>query len=162
MWQDTNKTGMNALKDFFVKKYGFDVELVRTLVVKYPFILSKTTEQLEQVFNTLEANGVTKSEAIKLIFDCPKLLSVNLEASMKETFYLFDLYHKITPQEVMGVFRHFPYLFCCDTIKMRLFMGQFRKYRLSKDQILHLTKNSNGLLATKVSNFQGFFDYLKH
>ena len=47
MWQDNNKTGMNALRDFFVKKYGFDIELVRTLVVKYPFILSKTAEQLE-------------------------------------------------------------------------------------------------------------------
>ena len=35
---------MNALREFFVKKYGFDIELVRTLVVKYPFILSKTQE----------------------------------------------------------------------------------------------------------------------
>ena len=95
------------------------------------------------MFTTLEANGVPKSEAIKLIFDCPKLLSVNLEASMKETFYVFDLYHKITPEEVMGVFRAFPYLFCCDTIKMRFFMGQFRKYRLSKDQILHLVSFYN-------------------
>jgi hypothetical protein len=45
---------MNTLKEFFVKKYGFDIELVRTLVVKYPFILSKTEEHLENVFITLE------------------------------------------------------------------------------------------------------------
>jgi len=37
---------------------------------------------------------------------------------MGEVFHLFDLYHKITPDEVMDVFRYFPYLFCCDTIKM--------------------------------------------
>jgi hypothetical protein len=42
LWQESQKTGMNILREFFVKKYGFDIELVRTLVVKYPFILSKT------------------------------------------------------------------------------------------------------------------------
>lgn len=30
------------LESLFVKKYGFDIELVRTLVVKYPYILSKS------------------------------------------------------------------------------------------------------------------------
>ena len=54
LWQETQKTGMNTLRDFFVKKYGFDMELVRTLVVKYPFILSKTQDHLENVFSTLE------------------------------------------------------------------------------------------------------------
>jgi len=33
---------MQILEEFFVKKYGFNIDLVRTLVVKYPFILSKT------------------------------------------------------------------------------------------------------------------------
>lgn len=45
---------MNALEEFFVKKFGFDIELVRTLVVKYPYILSKTQEHLESVFLSLE------------------------------------------------------------------------------------------------------------
>jgi len=38
----------------------------------------------------------------------------------------------------MDVFRGFPYLFCCDTVKMRRFMAEFRKYRLSNDQIINL------------------------
>jgi hypothetical protein len=38
----------------------------------------------------------------------------------------------------MDIFRHFPYLFCCDTIKMRVLLAQFRKYRFSNEQILHL------------------------
>jgi hypothetical protein len=50
LWQENTNTGMKALSEFFVKKYGFDIELVRTLVVKYPFILSKTQEHLESVF----------------------------------------------------------------------------------------------------------------
>lgn len=44
---------------------------------------------------------------------------------------------------------------------MRLFLGEFRKYKFTNDQILHLCKHSNGILACKVSNLKGFFDYLK-
>lgn len=157
LWQENTNTGMKALSEFFVKKYGFDIELVRTLVVKYPFILSKTQEHLESVFQTLEKQGVSRIESIKLIFDCPKLVSIDLEKNITETLSLFELYHKIKQQEVMDIFRHFPYLFCCDTIKMRVLLAQFRKYRFSNEQILHLCKHSNGVLASKVSNFQGFF-----
>lgn len=45
---------MTALQQFFVEKHGLDIEYVRTLVVKYPFILSKTQEQLDSVLKTLE------------------------------------------------------------------------------------------------------------
>lgn len=53
-----SKDGIAQLQDFFVSKYGYDMELVRTLVVKYPFILSKSQEQLEATFSLLEARGV--------------------------------------------------------------------------------------------------------
>ena len=123
-WQNNTKTGLVTLEEFFVKKYGFDIELVRTLVVKYPYILSKSSEELE-------SKGVKAQEAMKLIFDCPKLVSIDLEGSIEKTLYLFDLYHKIGQAEVMELFRVFPYLFCCDMTKMRLFMTQFRKYRFT-------------------------------
>ena len=39
---DENGTeGIAALKKFFIEKLGYDAELLRTLVVKYPVILSK-------------------------------------------------------------------------------------------------------------------------
>ena len=95
LWRESQKTGMNVLRDFFVKKYGFDIELVRTLVVKYPFILSKTQEQLESVFAILDKQGVPPMESIRLIFECPKLVSVDLEKRISETLDLFELYHKI-------------------------------------------------------------------
>jgi len=156
-----HQDGIAVLKNFLVEKYGYDMELVRTLVVKYPYILSKDQEQLEGVFTLLESKGIERQETMKLIFECPKLLSVNLELAIEETLYLFDLYHKMGQQEIMELFRSFPYLFCCDRIKMRYFLAEFRKYRFSNEQILHICKNSNGLLASKVSNFRGFFDYLK-
>jgi len=91
---------------------------------------------------------------MKLIFECPKLLSIKLDKSMEELFYIFDLYHKIEKETVINdIFKNFPYLFCCDPVKIQKFMGQFRKYRLTKEQIINLSANSGGLLATKVSNF---------
>ena len=82
-WQNNTKTGLVTLEEFFVKKYGFDIELVRTLVVKYPYILSKSSEELESVFSVLESKGVKAQEAMKLIFDCPKLVSIDLEGSIE-------------------------------------------------------------------------------
>lgn len=62
-------------------------------------------------------------ESIKLIFECPKLLSVDLDSNISETFTLFELYHKIKQQEVIEIFKHFPYLFCCDLTKMRILLA---------------------------------------
>ena len=77
---------MNALYNLFVKKYGYDSELVRTLVVKYPFILSKTEAHLEEVFETLAKLGVSNQEAIKYVFSCPKLMSVKLDRNAQKVF----------------------------------------------------------------------------
>jgi hypothetical protein len=38
----------------------------------------------------------------------------------------------------MDIFKHFPYLFCCDSVKMRILLAQFRKYRFTNQQILEL------------------------
>lgn len=54
LWDQNKSTGMTALQQFFVEKHGLDIEYVRTLVVKYPFILSKTQEHLDSVLKTLE------------------------------------------------------------------------------------------------------------
>lgn len=74
---------------------------------------------------------------------------------------LFDLYHRIEKSKVMEIFESFPYLFCCETSKMQRFLGEFRKYKMTNDQIMNLCKNSNGLLAVRTKNFQGFFDFIK-
>jgi hypothetical protein len=41
-WSDDREAGMANLEELLVKKYGFNLETVKTLVVKYPFILSKS------------------------------------------------------------------------------------------------------------------------
>lgn len=131
--EEEGETGMRTLENYFVKKYGYDYELVKTLVVKYPYILSKTEEQLDLTFSVLAEHGVTRAEAMKLVFECPKLLSMNLEARIKEITFLFDLYHGIQKDRVFEIFRAWPYLFCISTDKLPLFLGQFKKYRFTND-----------------------------
>jgi len=40
-------TGIIALEKLFIEKLGYDAELLRTLVVKYPAILSKEVDNIE-------------------------------------------------------------------------------------------------------------------
>lgn len=60
---------------------------------------------------------------------------------MDEIFHLFKLYNGIEEQKVMTMFKGFPYLFCCDTIKMRRFLGEFKKYKMTEDQIINLVSD---------------------
>ena len=57
-YYDENGTkGIVALKRFFIEKLGYDAELLRTLVVKYPVILSKEIESIEKTFEILKNEG---------------------------------------------------------------------------------------------------------
>lgn len=48
------KEGMHALNKFFVQQKGFDLDTVRTLVVKYPYIVGKTIDELGNYFETMK------------------------------------------------------------------------------------------------------------
>ena len=87
-------------------------------MVKYPYILGKEEYELQKYFNVLNAHEVSNEQAIQLLVDCPKLISMDLENQIKEICFLFNLYHKITEKEVFEIFSHFPYLFCCEPDKI--------------------------------------------
>ena len=133
LFDNEEKKGIAAVTEHFISTLGYNQELIRTLVVKYPHFLSKTPEQIEKTYSLLREEGLSDQEITKLLFDCPKLISMNLEMRMPEIFHLFELYHKIPKERVMEIFKKFPYLFCCDLDKIRLFMCSFRKYRLTQD-----------------------------
>ena len=40
-YDDDGSKGIVALQKYFIEKLGYDAELLRTLIVKYPIILSK-------------------------------------------------------------------------------------------------------------------------
>ena len=80
---------------FFVDKRNFDLDVVRTLALKYPYILNKNEKDYEQFFDLMQRHGLSEDETIKALIECPKLMQKNLEKQMKEIFFLFNLYHGI-------------------------------------------------------------------
>jgi mTERF len=138
------------------------MESVRTLVIRYPYVLSKTTEELEHFFQVMKGQGINEEESMKALLECPKLISRHeLEKQIKEIQFLFNLYHQISQEEVNQIFLQFPYLYLCELNKVQKFMGEFRKYRFTKEQVINVCRNSGGILASRVSNMVGLFDLLK-
>lgn len=56
---------------------------------------------------------------MKLVFEVPILLSTDVALKAKEIEEMFMLYHKIPAEEVTEVFKAFPYLYCCPTVKIQ-------------------------------------------
>jgi hypothetical protein len=70
---------------------------VRTLVIRYPYVLSKTKEELEHFFSVMKGQGLTEEETMKALLECPKLISKkDIEKQIKEIQFLFNLYHQIS------------------------------------------------------------------
>ena len=85
LFEQTADTGIKNLQSFFVNKLGFQLETVRTLVVRYPYVLSKTQAELEHFFTVMKGQGLNEEEAMKALLECPKLVSKkDLEKQIKE------------------------------------------------------------------------------
>jgi hypothetical protein len=70
-----SQTGIYFLRDYLVEEKGFSIDMLRTLVVKYPPSLSKSKEAFEDYFSFLQENGIEKDEAFYYLLEIPKLLS---------------------------------------------------------------------------------------
>jgi len=79
---------------------------------------------------------------------------------LKDFEFIFELYHGMKLSDILEIFRAFPFILCLPTRKVQLFMGQFKKYRFTHDQIKHVCTKSGGVLGCKVGNFRGLFDIL--
>lgn len=133
---DADRFGIVVLEEIFCKQYGKSREFLRTLILKYPYLLNKSKSHIEGVFSLLATHGIDAAEAVRLTFECPKLFSVNLSKQMEEIFSLFKMYNNIDTAAVMTMFRGFPYLFCCDLLKTRRFLAEFKKYKMTEQQIV--------------------------
>lgn len=51
--QSEDGHGIKAMRKLLVQEKGFEMDSVRTLVVRYPYILSKTREELTKYFEIL-------------------------------------------------------------------------------------------------------------
>jgi hypothetical protein len=117
-YDNDGEVGFGALEKLFIDELGYDKELLKTLVIKFPPILSKDIGHINNVLSIIEAEGFTKQEAVRLVFECPKLLSGDLATSIKNIQTSFHVYHRITPAQVNDMFKSFPYLYCCNFAKV--------------------------------------------
>ena len=99
-YEDSGKVGFGALENFFVEELGYEKELLKTLIIKYPAILSKEIDHIKSVLKIIEAEGFTQEEAVKLTFECPKLFSFDLASNIKAIQKSFEIYHKFSPAQV--------------------------------------------------------------
>ena len=84
----------------------------------------------------MQAWNINEKVAMKQLVECPKLISQDLDHKIKEISFLFNLYHGIPESSVRTIFIKFPYLLCCEIDKVRQFMGEFKKYRFTKEQVV--------------------------
>lgn len=54
--------GIHVLHKFFVENKGYDIDTLRTLVVKYPYIAGKKEQQLTHFFDVMKSHGLTDDE----------------------------------------------------------------------------------------------------
>ena len=81
------------IKKLICDEYGFSSETMKTLVVKYPAVLSKTKDEMTHFFTVLEKYKIGKEDAMSYLLDYPKIISVDIEKVLKEIVFLFELYH---------------------------------------------------------------------
>ena len=56
---EKSPTGMHTLHDYFVVQHGMTDQFLKTLVVKYPHILSKSQKDLNKIIGTLGEQGIS-------------------------------------------------------------------------------------------------------
>ena len=61
-------------------------------------------------FNVLQKYGISNKKVMKILLDYPKILSVDIDKTLKETIFLFELYHQIPEKDTIKIFRAFPFL----------------------------------------------------
>jgi hypothetical protein len=154
-------TGIIMLKELLCDEMGFSLDTVKTLIVKYPFVIGKTKADMQKYFQILATYHTSKKDAMDFLLKCPKLLSIDLEANLKEIIFMFELYHQMSELETLKIFRAFPFLACSNERKLQRYLGEFRKYKLTPKQISNYCINSGGLLGSQVENFVGLFTTMR-
>jgi hypothetical protein len=56
--------GIKALDKVLCQELGFSIELMKTLVVKYPQILSKTEDEMRQYFKIMSSYEINTTDAM--------------------------------------------------------------------------------------------------
>jgi hypothetical protein len=134
--------GLKSLEKVFCREYNQSREFVRKLVIRYPFVLGKTRAELRGTLESIIELGLSEKETIDMVQQCPQLFSTKVSRRVEETVFLFDLYHQMSRDQVIEIFRNFPFLMQVASVNLKRFLGQFKKYRYSHEQIMNLVSRN--------------------
>jgi len=65
-YSEHNK-GIKALDQVLCSEFGFGTEVMKTLVVKYPQVLSKTEEEMREYFAIMNNYGINSTDAMNYL-----------------------------------------------------------------------------------------------
>jgi hypothetical protein len=153
-----SQSGMQVLKEFFVDEIGYDISQLKGMIVRNTAMIDRSLPQLKKLYEQFKKYDIDHHQAFLMIQNCPRLTSIDFEYNLNETNFLFNMYCDFDVEDTMKIVKKFPYVLAMDHRKLTLFCGQFKKYRLTKEQIINYTTKNTGLLGCDVSNFKGLFD----
>jgi hypothetical protein len=77
--READNEGMKMLYRYFVEERKYDSDVLRTLIMRYPSILSKNEEQIDRYFKLLAEYNVSEEDALKYLLEIPRLISFDLQ-----------------------------------------------------------------------------------
>jgi len=76
---EKNKKGILAVYNVLNVLNKIEKSQIKSLIVRYPPILSKSEDEINQFFSTLAKYYINKKDAFNLLNKCPKIISYDLE-----------------------------------------------------------------------------------
>ena len=76
---ETHQRGIRAVIQVLSNEQNISKEAVRQICLKYPPILGKSLSDFANFYDYLQTLGIEKEEATKLLFECPKIISIDLK-----------------------------------------------------------------------------------
>ena len=67
------------LQRFFIEERGYELGVLKTLIMRYPYILSKTEQEMNKFFKVFGEKGINEEELVQYLLSYPRLISFNIE-----------------------------------------------------------------------------------
>lgn len=71
--------GIKSLEKVLCEENGFSAEMLRTLILRFPTVLSKTEDEVREYFNIMGKYDINKQDAMDYLLQCPKIITVDIE-----------------------------------------------------------------------------------
>jgi hypothetical protein len=150
---------LDDLSSFWKSTYDLSDEEFKKLVLRFPRTLGTSQEKVKKVFNYFGPH-LSQREIVDQILECPKLL--DLPDNFEQISQAFSQTYGYNLEELVEIFKVFPYLYCLDIEKLPLFLEQFEKLKFTKEELNRVLSRAGGILASPKTALTGIFNTVKN